>query len=207
MKFFCIVSICLLFAASQLFGQSSLNFTVTQLPLLTADAGKDTVVLKGDKIRLGGTIVASGGSGSYQFSWLPTAGLDSPFIARPFAIIDTTITYQLTVDDGQSCKKNSIVKLTVNRVTATSNIFNESGISIYPNPAKSFFFIISEKPILEKTITIDLYDLSGRKIYSEEIKGNRRLNEEVRTPAKSRGMYILKVSGGKNNLIRKIIFL
>jgi hypothetical protein len=44
-------------------GQTTLNFTIKQLPALNVSAGIDTLVKKGDKVQLISN--ASGGSGTY----------------------------------------------------------------------------------------------------------------------------------------------
>lgn len=202
-----VLLICLSIFVLLVQGQSSLNFTVTQFPVLSADAGKDSVVKSGDKVRLGGSTVASGGSGLYQYAWAPITGLDSPFAAHPVATIDTSITYQLTVDDGKGCQKTSLIKVTVNRITATNDLFDKVGVSIFPNPSKGVFYIITEKPVIERKLLIELFDLYGRKIFIESTDGNRRLNKEVRVPTASKGLYILKVSGSKHQFTRKIILM
>ena len=46
---------------------------------------------------------ASGGVGSYSYSWTPTVGLSNPNIANPIATPTATTTYTVLVTDDQSC--------------------------------------------------------------------------------------------------------
>src|ERR1700761_2263920 len=100
MKRFYAVTLLALVTCSFAQAQLTLNFTITQYTPLIATRGYDTTVKTGAMLRLGSTIAALGGSGTYQYAWTPTSGLDSPSIARPLATIDTNITYTLTVTDA-----------------------------------------------------------------------------------------------------------
>ncbi len=58
---------------------------------------------------------ASGGTGTYNCSWLPAASLSNPNIPNPIATPDVTTTYTLTVDDGETIVTDSYT-LVVNNV-------------------------------------------------------------------------------------------
>ena len=202
--------------------QSTLSFKLKQLPLLNVDSGKDTTLLQGNWVRLGGAIPASGGSGTYLYSWTPTAGLDSPAIARPVAKADTTITYTLTVDDGQGCKKTSQVKLIVTQITPLDTLSNDQmdtlltepvdtveskvGLTIAPNPTYGQLFITTKEAIRDPHLLLQLYDAAGRMLFSQYIKGGRVLNEHFSLSFFAKGFYILKLTGTEFRRTVKLIF-
>ncbi len=71
------------------------------------DAGTPETICQGDATILGGTPngigpSASGGTGSYTYSWLPTYGLNNPAAEHPSANPAVTMTYQLMVTDVNS---------------------------------------------------------------------------------------------------------
>jgi hypothetical protein len=65
--------------------------------------------------------LASGGTGTYSYSWLPTTGLNNPNIYNPTASPDATTTYTVTVNDGSNTVTAS-VQLTVHPKPATPTI-------------------------------------------------------------------------------------
>ena len=71
------------------------------------NAGTPETICQGDATILGGTPngigpSASGGTGSYTYSWLPTYGLNNPAAEHPSANPAVTMTYQLMVTDVNS---------------------------------------------------------------------------------------------------------
>ena len=89
---------------------ASANVFVNVYTGLSAHAGLDQTVCFGNAVALGGTsVVSTGGSGNYIFSWTPAATLNNASIAHPTALpIDTTI-YILNVQDaaGANCGSGS----------------------------------------------------------------------------------------------------
>ncbi len=70
------------------------------LPLpLTANAGTPKNVSPASPATLGGTPVATGGSGNYSYSWSPATDLDNALAANPLASPSATTTYVVTVTD------------------------------------------------------------------------------------------------------------
>ncbi len=71
------------------------------------NAGAPETICQGDATILGGTPngvgpSASGGTGNYTYSWLPTYGLNNPAAEHPSANPAVTMTYQLMVTDVTS---------------------------------------------------------------------------------------------------------
>lgn len=184
--------------------QSSLAFTIKQLPLLQADAGKDTAVVMGSTVKIGGTAAASGGSGTYTYSWAPTTGLDRADIANPTATVNAAITYTLSVDDGRGCKKTASVNLKITAATAIDPISTALGLKLFPNPARSRLFLTTDRPVPAATLLLELFDVAGKKVYTTTLKGNRLLDHSLSLAPYLKGLYILKLTGNNFNSTFKV---
>jgi gliding motility-associated-like protein len=82
---------------------------ITVWPLPTADAGRDTIIDKGQSVILNGKGAGLGGS----YSWSPATYLNNAAIARPTSKPDETILYTLTVTDRNGCIDADSVNVTV----------------------------------------------------------------------------------------------
>ena len=78
----------------------------------TANAGSDALICPGDNTILG----ASGGT---NYAWSPSTGLSATNISNPTASPDTTITYTVTVTDGNGCTDSDEVVVSVNPMYLT----------------------------------------------------------------------------------------
>jgi len=74
---------------------------------LTLTMCANTVICENDTVQIYG--IASGGTGSYDYSWSPTTGLSNPNISDPLAFPDSTGYYTLTVNDGISTVSDSVL--------------------------------------------------------------------------------------------------
>ncbi|MCW3126417.1 MAG: outer rane adhesin like protein, partial [Bacteroidetes bacterium] len=83
-------------------------------PAVTASAGPNVAVCNGFGDTIGGNPTASGGSGSFVYSWSPGTGLNSTAIANPIATPATNTPYSVTVTDLHNCSATSSVFVTVN---------------------------------------------------------------------------------------------
>jgi hypothetical protein len=76
---------------------------------------------------------------------------------------------------------------------------------IFPNPFNSNINIIFNKPISEN-ITVELYDLSGRKLYeSTSIHNEMVLQVDFAEAAIRPGAYLLKVTGENETKVFKVV--
>lgn len=73
---------------------------------------------------------------------------------------------------------------------ATSDVNANKAFSIYPNPAKSEFFLKSNQSISGKVI-VEIFDASGKLVSSQ----NTAASEAVNTQALPNGVYVVKVKG------------
>src|SRR6202012_1771320 len=97
----------------------------------SANAGSDMTIstCTGDTATLGGTPSASGGAGSYIYTWSPSAGLSSASAANPIVTgITASSLYGLTVTDANGCSASDAMLLTVVRSTLTAFAGNDANI-------------------------------------------------------------------------------
>ncbi|RYD83676.1 MAG: T9SS type B sorting domain-containing protein [Sphingobacteriales bacterium] len=91
---------------------SKIKVTVNSLPV--AVAGKNREICFGDTTVIGGNPTASGGSGTFTYSWSPKNALSSATVSNPKVYPKTTTTYKLKITDAKGCFVLDSVKITVN---------------------------------------------------------------------------------------------
>ena len=98
---------------------------------------------------------------------------------------------------------NQEINLTANTVSAES--FELSNLMVYPNPTEGMIFV--KFPTLEASnVKIDLFDLRGRRIFSEDFSVDQNLfKESISVGGISNGVYLIKVSNGNYSTTKRII--
>lgn len=103
------------------------DVTVNILPDLIADAGNDAGLCDSSCYIIGGAPTASGGSGSYTYSWSPSSYLNNTNTANPKACppIGISVTYTVTVTDNVSgCQATDQITVTRYNGTPTNLVAN-----------------------------------------------------------------------------------
>lgn len=77
--------------------------------LLAANAGVDKVVCPGAGVVIGATPAATGGSGTYTYSWSPSNYLSSTSSPNPICTPTAYVTYTLTVTDDTGAVASDVV--------------------------------------------------------------------------------------------------
>jgi hypothetical protein len=90
-----------------------------------------------------------------------------------------------------------------NIVAGTDEVKNETGFEIYPNPGNGKFNL--EMIGMEGDYKLEIYNLSGSVILSEnlQLKGDDSHDFDISNYEK--GMYLLRISNGTTNQIRKLV--
>lgn len=83
----------------------------------------------------------------------------------------------------------------------TKSFEKELNISIYPNPVTNLLTIELEKE-LSKDLIIELYDVSGKLILSNKAEGSL---QTLNLKNLNTGVYLVKVSNGNRNVVKRII--
>ena len=82
--------------------------------------------------------------------------------------------------------------------------FDTNDFSIFPNPNKGEFTIKLNSSSNED-INVDVFDIRGRRIFSNAYENNADFSEVVRLNNVQSGMYLVTVSDGNNKTTKKII--
>jgi len=133
---------------------------------------------------------------------------DGSFTGNPLVTTATSVTIDFGSVSGsvgviaQNTCGNSGTKALSVTLTNCERMFNEAEVatSIFPNPVKEFAEI---KYVADKNgiATIQLYDLSGRIIYSNNVLAQQGLNEfPVYFTSTAKGAYILSVIQDGNSV-------
>lgn len=135
-------------------------------------------------------ISASGGTGSYTYNWLPTGGNASTASGLPVG------TYTVTVTDANGCTFSTTVW-----VNSPANISNNQTDqwNVYPNPASNVLMVTLDK---ESTTTINIFDISGRLIYT---RVSSAIMEVIDISTFDAGTYLVKIDQMKSQKTFKII--
>ncbi len=98
------------------FNKDTVNLTFNPTgPYAQAGFGTN-LICTGGTVLLGGNPTATGGTGPYTYSWIPTTGLNSSTIANPTAVVTSSITYYVTVTDTNGCTGADSVHINYNPI-------------------------------------------------------------------------------------------
>jgi hypothetical protein len=170
---------------------------------LLAYAGSDITLTKGQTFTLGGIPAATGGGGTYTYSWSPANGLNSTSTSAPVLTASVTNSYVLTVTDAMGCKATDEIKVTVGQTSATGNL-TAGNISISPNPTTGI--VILDMPASGDAYHLTLLSYDGKEVWSGQVQSfNNPVKQEINLGSASSGLYILFIKNGDNTWVRKIV--
>lgn len=136
----------------------------------------------------------SGNSGN--IIGIPVQVSGSLYGTFPVAISNVVISDNSGKSIGTGSKSGII---TVDITTGTNKTDLLAGINVYPNPFNDKLNIIFNNSISNK---VTLYGLDGKVIWTQEVLNSHLIiNSELLSP----GLYVLKVIGGKNTEIKKVV--
>lgn len=88
--------------------------------------------------------------------------------------------------------------------TAINNIkLKDTGISIYPNPAKNSLNILVEKPV-KSAISVNIIDVTG-KVVSSQLLSNNTVNQTIDISAFANGIYMIQFANQEFTAIDKFV--
>ena len=97
-------------------------------------------------------------------------------------------------------------EVNIEATTLSTNSYNLSNVSIYPNPSNGSINVRFETSSND-IVKIELFDLQGRRVYRSNHSSNQSLfDEPIATGKMANGIYILNVSQGNKSTTRRIIF-
>ena len=117
-----------------------------------------------------------------------------------FYIFDNTVngtTSSINTVTIEVCESSSEPVL-----STTDNELN--GLTIYPNPNNGEFNI-GFNPKSGENITVEVYDIRGRAIYTNQYNNVSRFEEVIRLNSAQSGVYLLTITDGSQKVTKKII--
>ena len=79
-------------------------------------------------------------------------------------------------------------------------------VRLVPNPVSADLDIILSEKFVGKTINIELYDITGKKVIDKtESISSGYATKSISTQNLSKGIYLLKISGKEINFSEKIV--
>lgn len=90
------------------------------------------------------------------------------------------------------------------RVILLHNNRRDNQFSIFPNPAGNYISISAPYSELTRSITIELYDASGRKLISQSMNASTAFVNTERLP---NGTYLLKLLHDDETTVKKVVIL
>ncbi len=140
-------------------------------------------------------VTISGGVPSYTIAWTGPNGFTS---AQEDINNLSAGDYTITVTDSNGCTSSQTI--TVNLNTSGLEEMDNDEFLVYPNPTAG---ILTIKTSENKDFEIEVFDMSGRVLVSENNKGKDEIKISLLGYAK--GVYQLKIRTESNLSIRKII--
>jgi hypothetical protein len=164
----------------------------------TGTAGPDVQNCPGHNAVLGGTALTGA-----TYSWSPTTNLSNPLIANPTTTTTVTRTYTVTITDYCGNVSTDAVTVTWNSICVrrmgNPDSGEDSGISLYPNPAQGSF-TINTNDANEKTIIV--YDVTGKQIFQKETTEEQLQIDLGDAP---KGLYLVKIISGGSVAVERVM--
>jgi len=89
-------------------------------------------------------------------------------------------------------------------IAAIDESIQTGALNIYPNPV-SDHFVLDLTSIHEKSLTLSIYDMSGRNIVNREVNGETEVPLSASSLGLAAGMYRISVQGKSNRILGKIM--
>ena len=104
--------------------------------------------------------------------------------------------------DGGSINSWSLNFCGVQNLSAVSNSIQN--FSLYPNPNNGNFNI-QFNSTSSKDISLEVFDMRGRSVYTNSYKNNGLFNENIQLNSIQSGVYLVTINDGENKITKKIV--
>ncbi len=143
------------------------------------------------------TVIASGGTGTYEYSADNSAAFQESNIFLNLANGD----YTIVVMDSNGCTTSTII--TIDFTSSTDDQLDAIEFSVFPNPNTGSFEITLNEEYFGHT-TISIYSMLGNLVY-QEIHSNS--NQSINVGHLSDGQYIIHVANGDKHGTARLAIL
>jgi len=143
-------------------------------------------------------VLWSNASGSFTYQWLNCDSNSTPIVGatNQYYVPQNSGNYSVVVSSS-SCSKTSYC-FNISGLSVT-NLFENNQINIYPNPTNNLINIRQEKA---NSITIQVLDITGKVLLT---KSSTNQLTTIDLSEFTNGIYLVKVSGGGDVRVEKVI--
>lgn len=170
----------------------------------------DQSASEGATVSLDGSLSSDLDGNQLTYKWTAPAGITlssttaaKPTFTAPEVRKDTTLSFTLVVNDGYTNSQPATVKITVlNVVKVGINDQKLHAFNIFPNPTTGIINleISGEK---NNVVEISVCNMIGAEVFRRKTRNQERLQIDISNQVS--GIYTLKVIGGDQQFINKII--
>ncbi len=120
------------------------SFNITAPPTLASTTNGSLTACVGQTVTFLAT--ATGGTPPYQYLWSPTIGLSNPTSPNTLVVVQTTMTYVVTITDANGCTTSAPVTLIVDQgpainITSINSTCNQCNGAIVNNTAGAVSYL------------------------------------------------------------------
>ncbi|TBX70717.1 T9SS type A sorting domain-containing protein [Flavobacterium silvisoli] len=113
--------------------------------------------------------------------------------------------WTLTVTDNNPNNTGTLVSWGLDfGCTLANNTYEISDLAIYPNPNKGNFNIQFSNAA-SNDIKVNVFDMSGRKIFENNYSSQATFNENIQLNNAAAGVYLVSVTDGTRKMVKRII--
>lgn len=123
----------------------------------------------------------------------------------PIHAYSNTITYTVTLTATNECGTNTFTDTVTLSTVGLDDLFLNGDVSVYPNPSKGEF-TIDMTVLASSDITVEVENILGAIVYENTpgaVQGN--YSENISLGNAPAGMYFVRVTAGKQQLVKKIV--
>ena len=142
-----------------------------------------------------------------QTTWNANGNTPLPGFTLPFGggmVLPSDLTvgthYYVCSNHAGSAMKGTII---VQNISGINSVV-KSSVSIYPNPSYGIFFLNSNDVRFSKSISINVFNVLGEKIYFAE-NANGLSSTLLDLSNVTKGVYFVRINSGENNFSQRIM--
>ncbi len=158
--------------------------------------GTDTMVCAGS------TVTLSAGSGYDTYLWSNSAIASSTSVDSSTAHVGAgTLKVYVNVTKGACSATSDTVNITFTVCTGLIEYSNNSSIRLFPNPTTGMVNV--EVSGIEGNAIMNVYSIQGQEVFNKELNGN--IKTDLDLSGLSKGIYLIKITNEKTNILSKLI--